>query len=176
MYSSRQSCEGSPKRPASPWVALSIGVGPQANISTWPCSSWGSDLSQAWARSVTSPSKQPANPLRLESRLGIPQSSSSGMQAITPGGMPGTIICDGRGRNGNGTSDPISTRGFISSPIWRSRSARNTMGGMPTPPPIRSGRRRAAEGLKATPIGPSKLIVCPGGIRASSRVPSPTRL
>ena len=44
-------------------------------------------------------------------RLGTPQSSSSGMQAIAAGGMPGTRIVDGRARNGNGISEPISTSG-----------------------------------------------------------------
>ena len=41
----------------------------------------------------------------------MPQSSSSGMHAIASFGTPGTRICDGRARNGNSISDPISTSG-----------------------------------------------------------------
>ena len=40
----------------------------------------------------------------------MPQSSISGMAAMTPGGIPGTMICDGRAVNGNGTSEPMMTK------------------------------------------------------------------
>ena len=41
----------------------------------------------------------------------MPQSSISGMAAMMPCGMPGTIIFDGRAVKGKGISEPIITNG-----------------------------------------------------------------
>ncbi len=68
------------------------------------------------------------------------------MQAIASGGMPGTRIVDGRARNGNSISEPISTSGCQRASVRAfSDSARNTIGGMPTPPPTSSVRGRCGD-------------------------------
>jgi hypothetical protein len=36
------------------------------------------------------------------------------MQPMTPSGIPLTMICEGRERNGNGTSEPMTTNGLSS--------------------------------------------------------------
>ena len=77
------------------------------------------------------------------------------MAAITPSGMPGTSICDGLALNGKGTSEPINTRGCHAVGAARSCSARNTIGGMPTPPPSNRQRGRAGSGVKGVPSIPS---------------------
>lgn len=99
------------------------------------------------------------------------------MQAMVPSGIPGTTIDEGRARNGNGISEPISTSGrHAASRRALSDSARNTMGGMPTPPPTRSVRGRAGEGTKPRPIGPSVETVAPSGCCESAARPGPTTL
>jgi len=154
-----------------------MGVGPQEKISTSASSTAVSDSSHTPASSVTKPGKHPGRSLRLASRLGTPHSSSSGMQAMLPGGMPATIVAEGRVRNGNGTSDPISTSGFHpAAPATRSRSARNTIGGMPTPPPSSSVRGRSACGVNGLPIGPNTLTSSPARRVASACSPGPTTL
>ena len=75
------------------------------------------------------------------------------MQAMLPAGMPRMSVAEGRARNGNGTSEPMSTRGRkCASPLRR--SARNTIGGMPTPPPSSSVRGRSRWATNGWPIGP----------------------
>src|SRR5215469_13635077 len=112
MNSSSDTWQGTPKRRASAALAASIGVGPQEKISTSASSLGPKEASHASASSVTKPAKQPGKSLPLASRLGTPHSSSNGMQAIVPAGMPGRMIAEGRARKGKGTSDPMSTSGF----------------------------------------------------------------
>ncbi len=94
-------------------AAASIGVGPQANSST--CASAGA-ASRAPARRA--PGRSHSRRSSRQSPTGSPGarvrpiSSSSGMQPMASSGMPGTRIVDGRTRNGNGTSEPISTSGL----------------------------------------------------------------
>jgi hypothetical protein len=69
---------------------------------------------------------------------------------MTPVGMPGTTMTEGRGRNGKGVSEPSRTSGFQgpvgAKPAFaRVCSAKNNVGPIPTPSPINSGR-----GLLAT--------------------------
>jgi len=99
------------------------------------------------------------------------------MQAIASAGAAGTSMREGRARNGNGISDPINTSGFHAARAWASkRSARNTIGGMPTPPPMARMRGRAGCSVKPWPIGPSRLSVSPGRRWPSAAVPAPTTL
>jgi hypothetical protein len=66
------------------------------------------------------------------------------MHAIVLVGMPGTMMLEGRVRKGNGISDPMSTSGFHETSVRaRSLSAKKTIGGIPTPPPINNVRGRS---------------------------------
>ncbi len=106
----------------------------------------------------------------------MPQSSISGMQAMTPAGMPATSVCEGRVSKGKGTSEPMITKGRTSG-CWRRRcSARNTMGGIPTPPPMSSASGCVSGTENGTPMGPMTLSRSPGVRSASSAVPGPTVL
>ena len=127
-------------------------------------------LSQFRARSVTRPSKQPGSPARLAVRLGTPTSSRHPRAA--PAGRPASGIADGRRSKGKGTSDPMSTTGRAAT----SRSARNRIGGIPTPPPRSKRRGRSGVGEKPLPIGPSTLRRSPRSHRARRPVPAPTSL
>ena len=188
MNSSSDTWQGRPKRAARRAVAASIGVGPQAKISICSSAPRSSVPSQASPSSVTNPSKQPGKPLRLASRLGTPSCSSRGMAAITPSGMPGTRMVEGRASKGKGISEPINTNGRQAVPTSlpesgsagdaciANASARNTIGGMPTPPPISNGRGRCGWGTKPMPIGPSTESRSPVRRRASAASPGPTTL
>ena len=94
---------------------------------------------------------------------------------MTPSGMPGIRMREGAGRKGKGTSEPRMTMGCLLLSA-RKASARKTMGGMPTPPPINRGLWRVGEGTKGLPIGPIRLIFSPTCRWANSPVPRPTRL
>ena len=63
--------------------------------------------------------------------------------------------------NGKGTSEPIATNVDIDR-SWRSRSARKTMGGMPTPPPRSSAREWPATASNGRPTGPMTFNRAPG--------------
>ncbi len=80
------------------------------------------------------------------------------MQPMASSGTPGTQ--DGRGSDAE-RKRQLRTHEHQRFPGDRrtasSRSARNTMGGMPTPPPMASTRGRCGCGLKPVPIGPSTL-------------------
>ena len=96
---------------------------------------------------------------------------------MMPCGMPSTSMADGRGWNGNATSEPSSSSGCHGTGLGeRKVCARNSIGGMPTPPPMASTRGRAGSGLNGLPIGPSTLIASPRRRVASWRVPTPTAL
>ena len=97
------------------------------------------------------------------------------MVPMTPSGMPGTSRREGRARNGNGTSEPRMTKGEKRASSF-SRWAQKIIGGMPTPPPMSSGRGRSGWKAKGLPMGPSTLSVSPGRRSLSNRVPSPTTL
>ena len=149
----------------------------EGRSSTWSSegrsSTWSSEdrtLSQFRARSVTRPSKQPGSPARLAVRLGTPASSRHPRAA--PAERPASGIADGRRSKGKGTSDPMSTTGRAAA----SRSARNRIGGIPTPPPRSKRRGRSGVGEKPLPIGPSTLRRSPRSHRARRPVPAPTSL
>ena len=80
------------------------------------------------------------------------------------------------GSNGNGNSEPRIASGAQSPPCCLRKSARKTIGGMPTPPPISSVFGRSLDGRNAWPIGPRTLIESPDCFLASRRRPSPTIL
>ena len=63
------------------------------------------------------------------------------------------------------STQPSSCRRVTIETDWLdlSDSARNTIGGMPTPPPTSSVRGRSGCAMKPWPIGPSTLIVAPTG-------------
>ena len=99
------------------------------------------------------------------------------MHAIAPSGMPGTRIVEGRVRNGKGISEPMSTSGFHSVSVRSRRlSAKKIIGGMPTPPPMRSVRGRIGCGTKHVPIGPRQLMCSPTRRVDRSSKPLPTIL
>jgi hypothetical protein len=152
--------QGTSWRRARAAVASNMGAGPQERISTSARSAGESELSHASARSVTVPSKQPGRSAVLARRLGMPHSSRRGIHAMTPVGMPGTTMTEGRGRKGKGVSEPSSTSGVQAvlesaeaaraasadaTGAARICSAKNNVGPMPAPSPINSRR-----GLLAT--------------------------
>ena len=103
-----------------------------------------------------SPRSSRGSPAMLASRLGTPQSSSSGMQAIEPCGHAGTrISAEGRARNGNGTSEPMQHQRPEAVAVARS-------GARPGTPSAGCRRRRRAAaraaaagcGTNGRPIGP----------------------
>ena len=107
----------------------------------------------------------------------MPHSSSIGMQAMTPAGMPGTRICEGRVRNGNGISEPISTSGFharrvsIAQTLGEKHHRRNADAAAD-----QQRARPSGCGVKPLPIGPSTLTVSPALRAASACSPGPTTL
>ncbi len=76
--------------------------------------------------------------------------------------MPGTRMVEGLVLKGKGTSEPMSTSGFQAARLsCRSASAMNTMGGMPTPPPSKSGRGLSGCSTKGLPMGPRQESTSP---------------
>ncbi len=107
----------------------------------------------------------------------MPHSSSNGMQAMTPSGMPGASTVEGFRRKGKGISDPIRTSGdHLASVRSSRRSARNTIGGIPTPPPTSSVRGRCGSGVNPLPMGPRTLMRSPARFCDSNLRPGPTIL
>ena len=92
------------------------------------------------------------------------------MVALVSVAGPGTAMSDSCISNGKGTSDPITTKGDTDR-SWRSRSARKTMGGIPTPPPSSNARERPGIASNGRPMGPMTLSRAPGRFPASSLVP-----
>ena len=100
------------------------------------------------------------------------------MQPIAASGMPGTMMVEGRTRNGNGTSEPISTSGFQAAsvrgaqPLGQEHHRRNADAAAD-----REHARRA-RGAARSPgrSGPSTLNAAGGSARDSARVPGPTTL
>ena len=84
-------------------------------------------------------------------REGTPQDSSIPTLPETGAGMPGTPIAPSARRNGKGTSEPINTSTLNLESSFR-HSARKTMGGMPTPPPMAMIWGLAGSGVKPLPI------------------------
>ncbi len=113
----------------------------------------------------------PARPELLASRDGTPNSSSIRRLAVVASGQA-SLGPGAASSNGNGTSEPISTIGWNRGSPW-SIWATNTIGGMPTPPPMATTRRRDGSNSKPLPIGASTLTRSPATLAASRPSPVP---
>ena len=94
----------------------------------------------------------------LHRRVSKPNVSNSVITAQLDAGMPGivfSVLCVAKG---NAISEPISTRGDCSALAFNA-SAKNTMGGIPTPPPSKRGSDLSGDNSKLLPIGP-RLCSC----------------